>query len=133
MGAYFYDISGFSLPFLVCGSIDIILAILLVLTNPTRNCCQSPPEEEEKDGENDEDRKEIDLSTRDRAGSLAYPSTTRSRTASIISIPQLGFPQIEEGKNENDEKNISNEETNGGENEIGQSVLGYDYDFKIIL
>ena len=123
MGAYFYDISGFSLPFLVCGSIDTILAILLVLTNPTRNCCQSSPEKAKKEEENDEDRKETDLSTRDRAGSLAYPSTSRSRSASIISIPQLGFAQIEERENETNGRCTSIEATRGGEDALGQSVL----------
>ena len=124
MGAYFYDISGFSLPFLVCGSIDTILAILLVLTNPTRNCCQTSPEEAKKEEENDEDRKETDLSTRDRAGSLAYPFTSRSRSASIISIPQLGFAQIEEGKNETDDKCASTEAMGGSEDAMSKSVLG---------
>ena len=123
MGAYFYDISGFSLPFLVCGSIDTILAILLVLTNPTRNCCQNSPEEAKKEEENDEDRKETDLSTRDRAGSLAYPTTSRSRSASIISIPQLGFAQIEERKNETTDRRTLTEGTSGGDDAMGQSVL----------
>ena len=126
MGAYFYNISGFSLPFLVCGSIDTILAILLVLTNPTRNCYQTSSEEAKKEEENDESRKETDLPTRNRAGSLAYPYTSRSRSASVISIPQLGFAQIEGVRNETDDKCTSIEATSCGEDAFGKSVLGYD-------
>ena len=42
MGAYLYDIGGFSLPFLICGSIDTIAATLLLLTIPTPNAENSP-------------------------------------------------------------------------------------------
>ena len=37
-----YDIGGFSLPFLICGSINTIFAILLILTIRSQNSRKTP-------------------------------------------------------------------------------------------
>lgn len=42
VGAYLYDVGGFSLPFLICGSTDAILSALLLLTIQTGNKGASP-------------------------------------------------------------------------------------------
>ena len=54
MGAYLYEKGGFSLPFLICGSIDTIAATLLLLTMPTPNADNSPEttnKEKDKSGQ----------------------------------------------------------------------------------
>ena len=59
VGAYLYDKGGFSLPFLICGSIDTIAATLLLLTIPTPNAENSP---EITNNEKDESGKEPNIS-----------------------------------------------------------------------
>ena len=59
MGAYLYDKGGFSLPFLICGSIDTIAATLLLLTIPTPNVENSP---ETANKEKDESGQEPNIS-----------------------------------------------------------------------
>ena len=54
VGAYLYDQGGFSLPFLICGSIDTIAATLLLLTIPAPNTNNSPDtanKEKDKNGQ----------------------------------------------------------------------------------
>ena len=54
VGAYLYDIGGFSLPFLICGSIDTILAAFLLITIPALKKGDSPIETNEEKEENED-------------------------------------------------------------------------------
>ena len=68
VGAFFYEIGGFSLPFLICGSINTILAIFLVLTIPTRNA-EISPELEKKEESNSKKNQESENAINENSSS----------------------------------------------------------------
>ena len=49
IGALLYDIGGFSLPFLICGSINIVFAVLLILTIRSQKVKTSQETKERED------------------------------------------------------------------------------------
>ena len=62
VGAFFYEIGGFSLPFVICGSFNLTLAVLLLLTIPTRNA-ETSPELEKKENTHYKDFQESEITT----------------------------------------------------------------------
>ena len=73
VGAYLYDLGGFSLPFLICGSIDTIAATLLLLTIPTPNADNSlQTTNKEKDDSGQEPKVSIEEGVNENTEKISF-------------------------------------------------------------
>ena len=86
VGAYLYDVGGFSLPFVICGSIDTILAMLLLLTIPTLNADSAPKVKEKEYGaqENNDSIEEGSHENSEKSTFVKECDTPRRTTDNVV-------------------------------------------------
>ena len=86
MGAYLYDLGGFSLPFLICGSIDTIAATLLLLTIPTSNADNSlETTNKEKDKSGQEPNVSIEEGVNENSEKMSFINAHDSSKETTVS------------------------------------------------
>ena len=117
VGAALYEVGGFSLPFLICGSLGTILATLLFLTTPTLNTHDAPIE---TNIEKDQDDDDINDSMTSLTSMTSMRMSMRKTHASM-----------EVGTNEDNEKttllkacDTPKETTGTSDDSMDNSVLG---------